>query len=222
MKSKWLSELKKIGFLRLGLLAVAAIILIICSLPQNQLSNLSTVLAMLSIMMHLSNLNQAGTYSNQAQSMGSSLDTDGDTSLFSYEHELEKRLEQILGGMEGITSVDVMITLSATSEKVLEKSIQLEENKQEIEKGSGESLEKSVTSSLSKKNEALLTGNTSGSMPYIIKEMSPSIQGVVVAARGNITQTKIREISEAVQALFGIEAHKIKVIEKKSQAEEAK
>lgn len=199
MKSKWLSELKKIGFLRLGLLAVAAIILIICSLPQNQLSNL-----------------------NQAQSMGSSLDTDGDTSLFSYEHELEKRLEQILGGMEGITSVDVMITLSATSEKVLEKSIQLEENKQEIEKGSGESLEKSVTSSLSKKNEALLTGNTSGSMPYIIKEMSPSIQGVVVAARGNITQTKIREISEAVQALFGIEAHKIKVIEKKSQVEEAK
>ena len=199
MKSKWLSELKKIGFLRLGLLAVAAIILITCSLPQNQSSNL-----------------------NQTQSVGSSLDTDGDTSLFSYEHELEKRLEQILGGMEGITSVDVMITLSATSEKVLEKSIQLEENKQEIEKGSGESLEKSVTSSLSKKNEALLTGNTSGSMPYIIKEMSPSIQGVVVAARGNITQTKIREISEAVQALFGIEAHKIKVIEKKSQAEEAK
>lgn len=199
MKSKWLSELKKIGFLRLGLLAVAAIILIICSLPQNQSSNL-----------------------NQAQSVGSSLDTDGDTSLFSYEHELEKRLEQILGGMEGITSVDVMITLSATSEKVLEKSIQLEENKQEIEKGSGESLEKSVTSSLNKKNEALLTGNTSGSMPYIIKEMSPSIQGVVVAAKGNITQTKIREISEAVQALFGIEAHKIKVIEKKSQAEEAK
>ena len=199
MKSKWLSELKKIGFLRLGLLAVAAIILIICSLPQNQSSNL-----------------------NQTQSVGSSLDTDGDISLFSYEHELEKRLEQILGGMEGITSVDVMITLSATSEKVLEKSIQLEENKQEIEKGSGESLEKSVTSSLSKKNEALLTGNTSGSMPYIIKEMSPSIQGVVVAARGNITQTKIREISEAVQALFGIEAHKIKVIEKKSQAEEAK
>lgn len=203
MKSKWLSELKKIGFLRLGLLAVAAIILIICSLPQNQSSNQS------------SNL-------NQTQSVGSSLDTDGDTSLFSYEHELEKRLEQILGGMEGITSVDVMITLSATSEKVLEKSIQLEENKQEIEKGSGESLEKSVTSSLNKKNEALLTGNTSGSMPYIIKEMSPSIQGVVVAAKGNITQTKIRDISEAVQALFGIEAHKIKVIEKKSQAEEAK
>lgn len=199
MKSKWLSELKKIGFLRLGLLAVAAIILIICSLPQNQSSNL-----------------------NQTQSVGSSLDTDGDTSLFSYEHELEKRLEQILGGMEGITSVDVMITLSATSEKVLEKSIQLEKNKQEIEKGSGESLEKSVTSSLNKKNEALLTGNTSGSMPYIIKEMSPSIQGVVVAAKGNITQTKIRDISEAVQALFGIEAHKIKVIEKKSQAEEAK
>ena len=83
MKSKWLSELKKIGFLRLGLLAVAAIILKNPPVPFH--------------INQLSNLNQAGTYSNQAQSMGSSLDTDGDTSLFSYEHELEKRLEQILG-----------------------------------------------------------------------------------------------------------------------------
>ena len=62
MKSKWLSELKKIGFLRLGLLAVAAIILIICSLPQNQSSNL-----------------------NQTQSVGSSLDTDGDF-IFTHDH----------------------------------------------------------------------------------------------------------------------------------------
>ena len=63
MKSKWLSELKKIGFLRLGLLAVAAIILIICSHPQTQSSNL-----------------------NQTQSVFRILDTDCDTSLFSYDH----------------------------------------------------------------------------------------------------------------------------------------
>ncbi len=209
MKSKWLSELKKIGFLRLGLLAAAAIVLIICSLPQSKSSG----------------LNQSGSNSAQTQNAGNGsttiVDSSG-TSLFSYEHELEARLEHILGEMEGVTSVDVMITLSSTAEKVLEKSVQLEENKQEIEKGSGESAEKSVNSQTSKSSEALLTGSSSGGVPYVLKEISPSIQGVIVAAQGDITQTKISEISEAVQALFGIDAHKVKVIEKKSQAEEAK
>ena len=209
MKSKWLSELKKIGFLRLGLLAVAAIVLIICSLPQSKNSGLNQ-----------SNSDQAQNVGNMGSTtMG---DSGSATSLFSYEHELEARLEHILGEMEGITSVDVMITLSSTAEKVLEKSVQLEENKEEMEKGSGESAEKSVNSQTSKNSEALLAGNSSGGVPYVLKEISPSIQGVVVAAQGNITQTKISEISEAVQALFGIDAHKVKVIEKKSQAEEAK
>ena len=208
MKSKWLSELKKIGFFRLGLLAVAAIVLIICSFPQSKSSG----------------LNQSGSNSGQTQNLGSTTigNTDSTNSLFSYEHELEARLEYILGEMEGVTSVDVMITLSSTAEKVLEKSVQLEENKQEMEKGSGESAEKSVNSQTSKSSEALLTGSSSGGVPYVLKEISPSIQGVVIAAQGTITQTKIREISEAVQALFGIDAHKVKVIEKKSQAEEAK
>lgn len=208
MKSKWLSELKKIGFLRLSLLAVAAIILIICSLPQSKSSGLNS-----------------GSNSAQTQNAGNGsttmVDSSG-TALFSYEHELEARLEHILGEMEGVTSVDVMITLSSTAEKVLEKSVQLEENKQEIEKGSGESAEKSVNSQINKSSEALLTGSSSGGVPYVLKEISPSIQGVIVAAQGDITQTKISEISEAVQALFGIDAHKVKVIEKKSQAEEAK
>ena len=210
MKSKWLSELKKIGFFRLGLLAVAAIVLIFCSLPQSKRSG----------------FNQSSYDSGQIQNAGNmgsaTMDDFGSTSVFSYEHELEARLEHILGKMEGITSVDVMITLSSTAEKVLEKSVQLEENKQEMEKGSGESAEKSVNSQTSKSSEALLTGSSSGGVPYVLKEISPSIQGVVIAAQGNITQTKIREISEAVQALFGVDAHKVKVIEKKSQAEEVK
>lgn len=209
MKSKWLSELKKIGLLRLGLLAVAAIALIICSFPQSQSFG----------------LNQSGSSSSQVQSAAGSTTTmedSGSTSLFSYEHELEARLERILGEMEGVISVDVMITLYSTAEKVLEKSVQFEENRQEIEKGSGESAEKSINSQTNKSSEALLAGSSSDSVPYVLKEISPSVQGVIVAAQGNITQTKISEISEAVQALFGIDAHKVKVIEKKSQAEEAK
>ncbi len=205
MKSKWLCEFKKIGFIRLGLLAVAVVILVVCSLPQKQPSSESRT-------------NLTSNY----QSGNSNVSTESDSALFSYEHALEKRLKSILGEMEGVTSVDVMITLSSTAEKVLEKSVQLEENKEQMQKGSGDTAEKSTSSSLTKNSEALLTGGSSGSDPYVLKEISPSVQGVVVVAGGQITKTKISEISEAVQALFGIEAHKVKVIEKKSQAEEAK
>lgn len=198
MKSKWLSELKRIGIVRLGLLIAAAAVLVICSIPWKETDSRQ----------------QTGQNNEQADKE--------DTQLFVYERQLESRLEEILGEMQGITSVDVMITLSSTAEKVLEKNVQVEENKQEMEKGSGESAEKSVSSSLTKSSEALLYGSSSGGTPYVLKEISPSIQGVIIAAEGNITQTKISEISEAVQALFGIEAHKVKVIEKKSQAEEAK
>lgn len=205
MKSKWLCELKKIGFVRLGLLAVAAIVLVVCSLPEKRPTS----------------ENQASLAYNY-QNGNTNASAESDLTLFSYEHALETRLKSILGEMEGITSVDVMITLSSTAEKVLEKSVQLEENKEQMQKGSGDTAEKSTSSSVSKNSEALLTGGSSGSDPYVLKEISPSVQGVVVVASGQITKTKISEISEAVQALFGIEAHKVKVIEKKSQAEEAK
>lgn len=202
MKSGWLSEVKKIGLPRAALLAAAVIVLIVCSVPWETKKN------------------------NPASSAGESDSRTADEtpdSVFLYEKSLEERLEKILGEMEGIVSVDVMITLSSTAEKVLEKTVILEENKQEEEKGSGDSAEKSVSSSLSKNSQALLTeSDGSGSMPYVLKEISPVVQGVLVAAEGTITQTKISEISEAVQALFDIEAHKVKVIEKKSQAEEAK
>ena len=48
------------------------------------------------------------------------------------------------------------------------------------------------------------------------------MEGILVIADGGGNAVVAKNLTEAVQALFGIEAHKIKVIEKKSQAEEAK
>ena len=45
-----------------------------------------------------------------------------------------------------------------------------------------------------------------------IKTIFPKIEGVVVLAQGVGTGTISKDILEAVQALFGVEAHKIKVL----------
>ena len=45
--------------------------------------------------------------------------------------------------------------------------------------------------------------------------MKPEIEGVLVIAQGAGDSAKAAEITEAVMALFGVEAHKIKVMKMK-------
>ncbi len=50
--------------------------------------------------------------------------------------------------------------------------------------------------------------------PYVSKELSPQIEGVVVIAEGGADSVVKQNITEAVQALFGIDTHKIRVMKK--------
>ena len=46
--------------------------------------------------------------------------------------------------------------------------------------------------------------------------MTPEIEGVVVIADGGDNAVVVQDITEAVQALFGVEAHKIKIMKRHS------
>ena len=48
--------------------------------------------------------------------------------------------------------------------------------------------------------------------PYVSETMEPEVSGVLVVSEGGDDPVTVREVTEAVQALFGIEAHKIKVM----------
>ena len=52
-------------------------------------------------------------------------------------------------------------------------------------------------------------------LPYVIKELEPEVEGVVVIAEGSKSGTVDLDIVEAVQALFDLPAHKIKVLKMK-------
>ena len=49
--------------------------------------------------------------------------------------------------------------------------------------------------------------------PYVIKEINPKVSGVLVLAEGAKSASVKNEIYEAVEALFDLEVHKIKVLE---------
>ncbi|MCC8067627.1 MAG: stage III sporulation protein AG [Clostridiales bacterium] len=123
--------------------------------------------------------------------------------------ELEARLEQILSQVDGIGETKVMITLKSDGRKVVEKDTAQSEAKEESAMESESSYSMQAGSSESTIYEKDSAGNET---PFVTEELAPEIQGVLVIAQGAKNSTVAAEITEAVMALFGVEAHKIKVM----------
>lgn len=117
---------------------------------------------------------------------------------------MERKLEQVLEKVQGVGTVSVMITISESSEKVVEKDEETQMTSEEGTEGSTSSTERIETSIYSEDGGA--------EAPYVKKEISPRIEGVLVVAEGGDNAVVIESITSAVQALFGIESHKIKVM----------
>lgn len=130
----------------------------------------------------------------------------GDTYLTS----LEKKLKGVLGKVDGIGSVEVMITLKGSKELVtLKDSPYTQESVNEIDGEGGSRL----SSNIDQEDSTVIVNSGNGeSMPYVIKEIEPEVAGVVVIAQGGDNGIIKIEITEAVQVLFNIPAHKIKVM----------
>ncbi|MCC8045450.1 MAG: stage III sporulation protein AG [Clostridiales bacterium] len=122
---------------------------------------------------------------------------------------LEARLEEILSQVEGVGKVRAMITLQSDGKKVVEKDTEQSQSREE----SIQSEESSLSEQSSGSETTIYEKDSSGSeTPFVVEELSPEILGVLVIAQGAGSAAIEAEITEAVMALFGIEAHKIKVM----------
>ena len=131
-----------------------------------------------------------------------------------YLASLETRLEKIISGM-GVGKVRVMITLQSSEELVVEKDKPLTRATTTERDSEGGSRDVYQTDT---KEETIYTTIGNDSQPYVIKTLMPTVEGVVVVAEGAGIGENSKNISEAVQALFGIEAHKIKVLKLKNNS----
>ena len=131
-----------------------------------------------------------------------------DTAADAMEAYAGKQEQQLLSKVEGIGKVEVMVTIASSEEK---KALQQEDisnsSTNETDSAGGN---RSQTSG-STKQEPVLVGED-GKEPYIVQIQSPQVEGVLVVAQGAGTGVIDSEIIAAVEALFPIEAHKIKVM----------
>ena len=58
----------------------------------------------------------------------------------------------------------------------------------------------------------MFSRETEQGQPFIAKETAPQVEGVLVVAEGGENAKTVKNISDAVLALFPVEVHKIKVV----------
>ena len=140
-------------------------------------------------------------------------ETEEEDNTGGYAGELEERLESLLASMEGVGNVKVMVTLDSSREQVVEKDIPSTMDTTKETDSTGGS--RDVINSRQEETTVYVTDSAGNKTPYVRKIREPSIEGVTVVAQGGGNAVIQKNITEVIQALFGIEAHKIKVVKMK-------
>ena len=134
----------------------------------------------------------------------------GSASL-TYEQQLEQRREEVLSHVDGVGSVEVMIVLKSSEEKVwrVDRDTSYSVTQENDQNGGSRRVESQDVA-----EDTILFGQTGQQGPILEKELKPEISGVIVSAEGGGSPQIQAEISGAVEALFGIPSHKIKVLKR--------
>lgn len=123
---------------------------------------------------------------------------------------LEERLERFLSCMDGVGRVRVMITFSSSEEQIVEKDAPSGSISQTSENDGAGGSRSAVTRQM-QESTVYVTGCDGTQSPYVSKTVAAQVEGVTVLAEGGGSRVIQKNITDVIEALFGIEAHKIKV-----------
>lgn len=182
----WLSKIKNLKKNQIFMVLLAGILLVIIALPTRQGEETGT-----------KNQTEQAPVENVSNEK---TDTDA----------LEQKLVSALSKVKGVGKVEVMLTRKSSGQKIVEKDKPVSDKTTDEQDNQGGNR---VTRESTQGEETVYEQDGSGTQtPYVIEELEPEIQGVVVVAEGGDNPVVVQNITEAVMALFGVEVHKIKVM----------
>lgn len=126
----------------------------------------------------------------------------------------EYRLKNILMQIEGVGEVDVMISLAASGEKIVLSDNPYSQKQTEESDSAGGS--RKITE-VERQDTTIFESENGKQTPFVLQEKEPEVAGVLVLAEGAEHANIRSEITEAVEALFGLPVHRIKVIKRRNQ-----
>ena len=121
----------------------------------------------------------------------------------------EMRLKKLLSGVKGVGKAEVMITYADAGEKqVLKDTKKTSESLNEADAAGGSRVNVS-----SQQEET--TVYEKDAAPFVTKEYTAKVAGVVIVCEGGGNAEVAMKIVSATEALFGVAAHRIVVLEMK-------
>lgn len=140
-----------------------------------------------------------------------------DSSEADYVDKLEEKMEDTLSEIDGAGRVRVMITLEDSGESIVEKDDTKESSDTaETDSAGGSRSEKRTDTG----ETTVYQEEDDRKVPFVGREMTPKIAGILVVAQGGENTQVKQNISEAVMALFQIDVNRIKVVKMNIQEEE--
>ena len=122
---------------------------------------------------------------------------------------MEEKLENVLAKVDGVGKVKVIISFKNTGEKIIAKDENTSsENIQETDSSGGVR----TTNQSSSESTNIYYDSEAGSAPYVKSENLPEVEGVIVVAQGGGDGVIAANIISAVESLFGVQIHKVKVL----------
>ena len=150
----------------------------------------AVVLGAVVLLIYLSTFGSGGKKTSSFQATG----------VAEYAAMLETKLENIIKQINGVGNVSVMVTLESGPEYVYATD---EEQKTNISEDKGTT----ITSTTTNKNPIIISNEM-----VVVKEIMPTVGGIVVVA-GGADNTKVKlEIVKAIQALVDVPQSSIEVL----------
>lgn len=117
-----------------------------------------------------------------------------------YNTDAEKRLEQILESIDGVSNVKVFITYENRGVKKI-ASVGDSSSSDDGNKKTDTASRREVT-----------VKNNSGESPFVDEEILPQVRGVIIAADGLENEVLSAEITDAVSAVLGVSVNRVKIL----------
>lgn len=127
-----------------------------------------------------------------------------------YSNYLESKLTKILGKLNGVGTVNVMITLEDSIEKIPATNI-TKSSEQTTETDS----EGGKRDSIREDSSTQIVNTSSDGSIVVLKEVNPSIKGVIVVADGAEDPIILETLYEAVKTVLGVSGNKVNVYSSK-------
>lgn len=128
--------------------------------------------------------------------------------VLEYEKEQKIELKEMLAKMEGVGSVEVMMSFESGEVKVpaVNNTTQISETEEQDREGGTR-----TTSQETDGSTIVMKTNDNTNEPYILKTYKPQINGILIIAEG-ATSSKIRyDVQVAVASLYNLSLDKVKV-----------